>query len=249
MADTQTIKHIATVFPITADALKTDLRFHRRRSIIREFSLNTSTHGIPGIARSQSIPNRIFWTVSLLAFTGIMTFFVVESIKDYFGYPTQTSVAFVVQRTQSFPAVSICNYSPIRFDTFIGPFINYTNARNLTNTNDTSTISFVQANFIRDFFQHVFNNNESVNEYLFPLKSMLIACEYNGQTCNYTDFIPFLSSSYGNCYTFNAKLKSNQSSVRSTTENGRIGRLQLKLYAHSHQYVPYVAEGNRNLRI
>ncbi|CAF5142835.1 unnamed protein product, partial [Rotaria sp. Silwood1] len=68
MTDT-TIKHIATVFPVDAEALKPDLKLHRRRSIIRDFSLNTSTHGIPGIARSQSIHNRIFWIVSTLVFT------------------------------------------------------------------------------------------------------------------------------------------------------------------------------------
>lgn len=32
----------------------------RRRSIIRNFCLNTSAHGLPGIARSQSIWNRLF---------------------------------------------------------------------------------------------------------------------------------------------------------------------------------------------
>ncbi|CAF1316500.1 unnamed protein product [Rotaria sordida] len=132
-----TIKQLATVFPIDAKALEPDPKFRRRRSIIREFSLNTSTHGIPGIARSQNIHNRIFWIVSTLIFTGIMLFFIVESMKAYFNYPTQTSVSFIVERSQAFPAVSICNFSPIRFDNFIEPFLNFTKSRNLTYTNDT----------------------------------------------------------------------------------------------------------------
>ncbi|CAF3610006.1 unnamed protein product [Rotaria sp. Silwood1] len=241
MTDT-TIKHIATVFPVDAEALKPDLKLHRRRSIIRDFSLNTSTHGVPGIARRQSIHNRIFWIVSTLVFTGIMLFFVVESIKQYFSYPTQTSVSFAVERSQAFPAVSICNYSPFRLDNFIEPFINFTNSRNLTNTTDTSTISSEQSQYIRKFFQNLLNHGKPVDYYFFPLSSMLISCLYNGKRCQTTDFIPFLSSSFGRCYTFNAKMKSNESRVRSTTDDGGIGKLELQLYAHSHQYVSYIAK-------
>jgi hypothetical protein len=210
MTDT-TISHIATVFPVNAEALKPDPRFHRRRSIVREFAINTSTNGIPGIAKSTSIHNRIFWTVSFLIFTGIMMYFLVENIIAYFGYPTQTSVSFLVQRSESFPAVTICNASPVRFNVFIEPFLNYTNSLNLTNTNDTSTITQIQANYIDGFIQLILNSNTSEKEFFFPLESMLLYCSYNGETCEATDFISFYSSVYGLCYTFNAQLKSNQS--------------------------------------
>ncbi|CAF0965271.1 unnamed protein product [Rotaria sordida] len=241
MTDT-TVKHIATVFPINAEALKLDRKFRRRRSIIREFSLNTSTQGIPGIARSESIQNRIFWTISTIAFTGIMLYFIVESIEKYFTYPTQTSVSIIVLRSQAFPAVSICNYSPVRFDTFIEPFLNFTNFWNITNTNDTRTITAEQNNYIRDFFQYLLNNHQPIDNYFFPLSSMLISCSYNNQACQTTDFIQFLSSSFGLCYTFNAKMASNRSSIRNNTDNIGTGKLELQLYAHSHQYVPYAAK-------
>ena len=241
-----TIKHIAAVFPIDAEALKPDPKFRRRLSIIREFGLNTTSHGIPSITRSQSIPNRIFWIVSTVAFAGIMLFFIVQSMISFFQYPTQTSVSTVVDRSQPFPAVSICNYSPIRFDTFIGPFLNYTNSLGLTNTTDNSTISAAQSTYIRNFVQYLFNNGYAayLYNYSFPLESMLLFCSYNGQSCNTTDFISFLSSTYGVCYTFNAQLKSNQTGVRSVTDNGGTGILQLRLYAYSNQYVPYIVEGN-----
>ena len=50
----------------------------RRRSIV---------HGIPGIARSRSKLNGLFWSVSFLAFTRVMIYFVVQSIRNYFQYP------------------------------------------------------------------------------------------------------------------------------------------------------------------
>jgi hypothetical protein len=172
-----------------------------------------------------------------------MIYFVVQSIESYFSYPTQTLVSFVKQHLQPFPAVSICNYSPLRFDTFIGPFINYTNALNLTNTNDTSTITWQQADLIPDYLLNLLNHNQSINGYFFPLESMLMSCTYNGVGCNSSDFISFLSAAYGLCYTFNAKMKSNQITVRNATAYGGTGLLQLKLYAQSQQYVPYVAQG------
>ncbi|CAF2869410.1 unnamed protein product [Rotaria sp. Silwood2] len=41
---------------------------------------------------------------------------------------TPTSVFFIVERSQAFPAISICNYLPIRFENFIEPFLNFTNS-------------------------------------------------------------------------------------------------------------------------
>ena len=243
MTDT-TIRQVTGVFPIDPEALKSRPQLLRRRSIIRDFSVNTSTHGIPSIARSHSIHNRLFWIVSTLIFTGVMLFFVTKSIMTYFTYPTQTSVTVVIERSQPFPAVSVCNYSPVRFDQFIGPFLNFTNSRNLTNTTDNSTITFQQANRIRDFFQFLFNQGESVANYLFPLSTILLGCIYNGYDCNASDFVPFLSATHGRCYTFNAKMENNRSRTRLTTDNGGIGRLSLRLYAHQHQYVPYISEGN-----
>ncbi len=236
-----TIKHIASIFPVNAEALKPDPTAHRRRSIIREFSLNTSTHGIPGIARSQSIHNCIFWTASLLIFTGIMLYFVIQSIRAYFDYPTQTSVAVIVEWPQAFPAVTICNYSPLRYDRFIDPFLNYTNSRNITNTNDTTTFTSSQASYIRDFLQYKLNRDESLNDFFFPLSSMLINCTYNGVSCSTNDFTWFITPLYGFCYTFNAKLKNG--TVRYNSDNGAMGLLELQLYAHSHQYVPYFSKG------
>ncbi len=239
-----TIKHIATVFPVNAEALKPDPTAHRRRSIIREFSLNTSTHGIPGIARSQSMHNCIFWTASLLIFTGIMLYFVIESILAYFEYPTQTLVSIVVEWPQAFPAVTICNYSPLCYDRFIGPFLNYTNSLNLTNTNDTTTFSAAQASYIRDFLQYKLNQNESLNDFSFPLSSMLMRCTFNGLDCSADNFTSFISTAYGVCYTFNAKLKNTiNGGVRNSGDNGGSGYLALGLYAHSHQYVPYATPG------
>lgn len=215
-----------------------------RRAIIREFALNTSTHGLPGIARSESKHNCIFWAISFLIFLGIMIFFVTESIQNYFQYPTQTSVSIVVERSQAFPAVTFCNYAPARYDQIIVPFLNYTNSLNITNTNDTTVFTFQQAVVLRQYLVEQLNAGQSIDNVFFSIDIMLINCTYNGQLCTSDDFITFLSSAYGRCYTFNAKTKnSNGSNLRYTNDYGGSGKLQLRLYAHNHLYIPYTTEG------
>ncbi|CAF1227990.1 unnamed protein product [Adineta steineri] len=213
-------------------------------SVIKEFGLNTSAHGFPGIARSQTIHNRVFWTVSLLIFLGVMIYFVTESIIAYFQYSTQTSVTVVVEYPQAFPAVTVCNYSPLRYDRFISPFLNYTNARNLTNTTNTTNFTMEQASYIQEFLIYKLNQNESLNDYFYSLDSMMVSCNYNNMPCTTTNFTWFISPLYGLCYTFNALLKSTgQAGLHYNGDNGGNVLLELSFYVHRKQYVPYVSNG------
>lgn len=235
---------VAPADAIIREAWEVESPKPRRQSIIREFALNTSTHGLPGIARSQSKHNCIFWTISFLIFMTVMIFFVTQTIIAYFRYPTQTSVSIVIERSQTFPAVTFCNYAPARFDQVVGPFLNYTNSLNITQTNNTNVFTIEQAMLLRQFLQEQLNAGAAVDQYFFSIDTMLISCLYNGQTCTADDFISFLSSTYGRCFTFNAKTKhSNGSDIRRTSDNGGSGKLQLRLYAQSHLYIPFIIEG------
>ena len=205
------------------------------RTILREFGLNTSTHGIPGIARSESLPNRLYWTICLLAFTGVMIYFTSESIRAYFRYPTQTIVSVNALPTVLFPAVSFCNYSPLRYDRFIGSFLNYMN---------TTAFSLEQASHVQDFLRDQVNSNNSLSDYFYSLESMLLSCQYNGLNCSSEDFVSFVTPRYGQCHTFNAKSKHrNTSALRSIFDNAGYGVLYLELYVHRHQYIPYLSKG------
>ena len=236
--------HIFPSIWTVREAWKSRSKKRRRRSIIREFALNTSTHGLPGIARSRSKFNCSFWAISFLIFTGIMVYFITESIKIYFHYPTQTSISIIMQRAQVFPAVTFCNYAPARYDLVIGPLLNYINSNNVTNTSDPSTLTTEQYSLLGAFLQQQINAGHSVSHYFFSLDIMLMDCNYNGQTCTTNDFISFLSYNHGLCYTFNAKLTTeNGTKTRNTNDNGGAGKLVLRLYAHSHLYVPCITKG------
>ena len=242
------VENSSVVSPSDSQEFRMPVKPQRTRSIIREFSLNTSTHGIPGIARSESKHNRIFWSISLLIFTGAMTYFIVQAIQAYFAYPTQTSVSIVHEWPQAFPAVTICNYSPLIYDRFIEPFLNYTNSLQLTNTSDTTNFTIEQASYIQDYLTYKLNRNESLQDFFYPLESMLISCSYNRLTCTAANFTWFISPSYGLCHTFNAKLKDSfGDTLKYNADNGENGKLELHLYIHQHQYVPYLSNGTQSV--
>ena len=235
------IKPTDAIFSISAETLP---KYHRRRSIIREFSLNTTAHGIPGIARSRTLQNRLFWTISSTVFTCIMLYFIVQSLKTYFDHPTQTSVSIDTEWPQPFAAVTICNYSPLCSYRFVQSFTNYTRTLNLSIQDNPNELTYKQLAYVDQFIQYKINRGESLDEYFFPLSSMLIKCRYNGKDCSADDFTSVLLPQYGLCYTFNAKSDQiRNGTVLLNVDNGEHGGLELQLYAHSDQYVPYFSDG------
>jgi hypothetical protein len=154
----------------------------------------------------------------------------------------------IVEWPQAFPAVTICNYSPLRYDQFIGPFLNYTNALNLTNTTDTTQFDITQSYYIYDFLIDKLNQNEPLNDYFFSLETMMMNCSYNGLPCSVANFTWFTSPLFGMCYTFNAKLKDGtDADIKNSGDNGGTGVFQLSLYAHQQQYVPYLSNGKATI--
>ena len=169
-----------------------------------------------------------------------MLYFIIKSIINYFNYPTQINVDIIREWPQYFPAFSICNACPFHLDQFLPAFLNFTYKFNLTNDTNASTLDPSLSPYILDFLVYEMNKNEALLSSLYPLASMLYQCTYNSVPCSVSDFVPFFSASYGFCYTFNGKMKNvSNDSVRYAYEYGGDGILDLQLYVHSHQYVPY----------
>ena len=236
-------KPISTISLVETNKIMRKKKESRRCSIIRDFCLNTSAHALPGIARSESLHNRLFWIVSFFSFTGVMTYFIVTAIVGYFQYPTSIDITVVSEWPQRFPAVSICNFLPIQLNAFYDPFINFTTMANLTKPNASLYSIFTFSN-IAAFTVNRLNQNLTMDPYFFSLSSMLYFCRFNSQPCSAADFISFTSSIYGGCYTFNARLKPNRNgTMRYLNDNAGQGILELGLYLHSHQSVPNLYNG------
>lgn len=243
------VNHVSIVFPIDDQPVEDKNKCHGCLSIIQEFSQNTTAHGLPGIVRSQSIHNRVYWSIALISFTGFMIYLIIQAILNYFEYPTYMDLSIDSEWPQHFPAFSLSNFGAIRLDQLAGPLLNYTNTLNLTNTNDTTTLFPDQLSSIFNFVRDTLNSNGSMEPFMFSLSSMLYSCLYNSVPCSHTDFTPFITSAYGLCYTFNAKLKNeSEDSMLYGNEYGGIGKLELGLYVHSHQYIPYLIDSKYTIK-
>ncbi|XP_070542006.1 amiloride-sensitive sodium channel subunit gamma-like [Ptychodera flava] len=75
---------------------------------------NSTVHGLPNIRRAQSVPKRIFWSISFLTAVGLFIGFSSTLIKHYFEYEVDVSVSVTFERDLAFPAVTICNLNPLR---------------------------------------------------------------------------------------------------------------------------------------
>ncbi|CAF4400430.1 unnamed protein product [Rotaria socialis] len=100
-----------------------------------------------------------------------------RSIIREFAVYTSTDGLPGIARSQ----IAFCNYSPARFDRLAGPFLNYLNSINATNTKDTETLTREQATLLRDYLQYRLNTDQSVAEYFLSLDTMLIEYFYNDQ--------------------------------------------------------------------
>ncbi|UJR20226.1 hypothetical protein I4U23_023357 [Adineta vaga] len=237
------INHVSVEFPTENEIIEEKNESRKWFSILQEFSTSTTAHGLPRIASSSSRHNCIYWSIAFIVCTGLMLFFIVQAILNYLSYPTQIDISIDDEWPHSFPAFSFCNAGGLRLDTFMIPFLSYLHALNVTNTNDTSTVQPEHASYLGPFTRDLFNRNDSLEQFSYPLSSMLLFCRYNSQPCTAADFTPFITTDYGYCYTFNGKLKNtSDDSILDGTEYDGSGKLELGLYVHSHQYIPYIAD-------
>ncbi|CAF1382925.1 unnamed protein product [Adineta ricciae] len=142
------------------------------------------------------------YAIGSIAF-GVMTYFIISCVRLYFSYPTQTRVSIQLNRSQLFPAVTICSGNPVRFDKFFMPVIAYIRAKNLSASPPTITSDDVNRgafNYIVDLMNN--NQTKQVLSYGFQLKDILLDCTYNGYDCR-SMWVESISPILGNCYTFN----------------------------------------------
>lgn len=118
-----------------------------------------------------------------------------------------------LNRSQLFPAVTLCSGNPVRYDKYLRPLISFLRSRNaeLAQRNITrDDIYYGGFNFMVDLFNQ--NRTSEMLSYGFQLEDMLMSCSYNGYDCRGM-WTRTLSPFLGNCYTFNRRTIDGQSKL------------------------------------
>ncbi|CAF1463424.1 unnamed protein product [Adineta steineri] len=175
----------------------------RRRSIIVDYLLSTSTHGLRSVGRAYSSCNRLFWIIIFTVAFGFMFFFVISSVIEYFTYPTQTTTEINLERKMPFPAVTVCNANPYRLDKMNASLVAFVSRLYSPNkTYNQNLLDSLAIPLVIDLFNR--NQTEELASIGFQLSDILLSCSYNGIDCSNL-FTRSLTSALGNCFTFNWK--------------------------------------------
>lgn len=162
---------------------------------------------LPNIARTEHIPIKIFWAISMILSTAAASYLTVMAGLSYFDYDVLVSFNLHREFSAEFPAVTFCNLNPINYykypqfireieDMYLGllkeEYRNRTDV--LDNMCDKSTKYFIKLQLTKNLISE---------DYLHTLDSMLISCYFNQKPCTKDDFYYYENGPYGNCYSFN----------------------------------------------
>lgn len=77
--------------------------------IVKNWFINSPTHGIRRISIATSLSGRVFWSTTFLAFTTLMSIFIYTVIVKYIANPTKINLSVKHDRdTKHFPAITFC---------------------------------------------------------------------------------------------------------------------------------------------
>ena len=214
------------------------------KRIVREWAVNSTSHGLPKIMRTHNRLIRVLWVILFLASSTYCFYTIVNSIVQYSKYQTVSQVSYVNERQVNFPAVTICTLSV--FDYFY-------KSGELKEILTKYNLSFLVFNeFNREFYESGWikpsdewilddaNNAikravaHSQNQGLgFSLESdLLFKCYFNKKICDHTYFKHFWDNNYGSCYTFNSgvNLKGESTPLLKTSRTGPSFGLHLDVF-------------------
>ena len=161
-----------------------------------------------------------------------------SSVLTFLRFETTFNFKNKIEPESQFPAITICNINS--FDTSNSYANHYLieklKANNIPpeiqlNENDMATKNLSTVTTLLKAIIMSEKNFENFNltraELGFSIETMLISCFYNNIQCKASDFQLVFTFEYGNCYTFNNKIKS----LKKTKISGIGTGLELELFS------------------
>ena len=192
---------------------------------ISSFAENTTLHGARFLF-TENVFRRLLWALALMSCFGYCVYQVYQAVDAYYDRPfsSKFSTKTANKIHLPFPAVTLCNYNSFNRR-------RYTN--HMKKQNESSDIIDNNLNIFAEMLagsKDVFNNkSKQQNPYLFErrygevpehdhylslfshrIEEMLLpsltfqSCNINGKICGSKNFTSFISTAFGQCYTFNS---------------------------------------------
>ncbi|KAL4609327.1 amiloride-sensitive sodium channel subunit gamma-like [Arapaima gigas] len=213
---------------------------------------HTTAHGIPNIFRARHWFRRSLWAAFVMFAFCCAIWQCMEIIMTFYSYPLHEKMRLISDSKLMFPAVTICNLNSVRHSSLKknlalnNTFLDFCLAQRWNSTGypgaarDATRCASSFSKFASEF------NRLSDEEKLdmgHQLEDMLIFCSFHGEPCNTSFFSGFINYKFGNCYTFNSRMRTDLrgrsiiSEPLNTTKAGFIYGLHLELFIQQIEYV------------
>lgn len=215
------------------------------KKLFKESALNSTSHSIPKIIRTEIIIIKILWFILTLIGVGASAYVIVKAIMDFCKRDVVTKVRIIHEDFPLFPTVTICNLNPI----VTKSGINIINSEMQFDNKTYEEILDEENSEVYYYYLAILNNiatnwtNDRKKELGYSYNDMIIKCDFmRYRTCEEKDFDWYYSPKYGNCYRFNSGYYNNKTEkelIVSTSPGSDYG-LSLNLFVG-------VEEGYRTL--
>lgn len=204
--------------------------------------MESTSHGLPHVAKRKNVALKVLWLVCLLASASVCSYLVYSSIDDYIGWDTVSKIEIIQEIPTYFPTVSICNLNQLSTNFSIQFMRDLLIENGLMARNETLEQSYPNSYQDRLFWLKFFVANNAYNQrnfsdslkqqFSFRLEHMMLSCMYNLDDCTADDFEWYFDTFYGNCYRFNSGFSSNRTASpdKLCTKAGKINGLQVELF-------------------
>ena len=181
----------------------------------------TSLHGARFLY-ADNLLRRILWGLAILASFSVCCYQSYLSMKEFYQRPFITKITSKSPERNEmiFPAVTLCNFNNANMKK-----VRYTLSRNyglkeeevakkadqisriLLLSKDTmkDDLDGIDDLFLRDGEAFLKEHSHQIDEMLLPnVPPTFLSCSFDGLQCGATSFTSFISSFYGQCFTFNS---------------------------------------------
>ncbi|XP_023691357.1 acid-sensing ion channel 2 isoform X1 [Paramormyrops kingsleyae] len=216
----------------------------------------TRLHGLRQVCSAgASLGRRAFWLLALCASLGLLLSWSSNRLLHWLSFPTYTKVHMEWAKELPFPAVTVCNNNPVRFQHlsksdlyFAGHWLGLLLANRTTRPMVVDLLHDERLAWFRklsDFrlFLPPRHFEGTILEFMdrlgHQLDDMLLYCKFRGEPCGPQNFSAVFTR-YGKCYTFNAAEEGK--TLRTTMKGGTGNGLEIMLDIQQDEYLPVWGE-------
>ncbi|CAF0780208.1 unnamed protein product [Brachionus calyciflorus] len=171
-------------------------------SVIEDGLLNSTSHGIPNIIRSDNLILRVMWILFTVISTTLCSYMIVQNIINYFSFETTNKIQIHTETNSIFPAITICNLNFFTSEYSV-QFI-----KNLALDTESDSAYFSYSQYYT--YMHTVSTSEELisNSHKFgdSFEKLILHCQLLTIDCKNKEYWNYYyHQMYGNCYQINAK--------------------------------------------